>query len=65
MTPKEKAVEIFMLFTPDLLMELGMSDETFETNRKFAKICVNQMITTQRSDSSDYLQQVLKEMDNL
>ena len=42
--PKEKAKEIFSKFMPDLLNGLGMSDETFELNKKFALIVCDEML---------------------
>jgi len=44
MTAKEKANSIFMSFSPELLIGLGMNDETFETNRKFALIVIDEIL---------------------
>jgi len=44
MAPKEKALEVFMFFAPDLINEIGMSNYTHEINKKFADFVINEMI---------------------
>lgn len=41
MTPEKKAIDIFSKYMPDLVNELGLTDETYELNKKFALIAVN------------------------
>ena len=44
MKAKEKALEVFTNYMPDLVNELGMNDDSFELNKKFALITVNEII---------------------
>jgi hypothetical protein len=67
MTATEKASEIFMKFAPDLLSISGMDDETFEINRKFALIVVDEILLTifTHKNSYDYWQEVKQEIEKL
>ena len=50
MDAKEKAKELFSKYMPDLINELGVNDDTYELNRKFALIAVDEIII----ELSDY-----------
>jgi hypothetical protein len=44
MSPEEKAKELFSKYMPDLINELGVNDDTYELNRKFALIAVDEIL---------------------
>lgn len=44
MSPQEKAKEIFIKYTPDLINELGISDYVHAINVKFALIAANEVL---------------------
>jgi len=67
MTPKEKADELFGKFMLDLVGEIGISNEVFELNRKFALIVVDEILDLDSGDSIDknYWQEVKQEIEKL
>jgi hypothetical protein len=74
MTPQEKAKELFSKYMPDLINELGVNDDTYELNRKFALIAVDEILNlmikefkwdTKHNGHIIYWQEVKQEIENL
>jgi hypothetical protein len=74
MEAKEKAKKIFSKFMPDLIGEIGMNDKTYELNKKFSLIVVNEIISTilidhmrvnNKMQTLDYWQAVRTEINKL
>jgi hypothetical protein len=65
MTPKEKAIELFSNYMPDLVNELGFNNDTFKLNKDFALIAVDEIIKNCHIVNINYWQQVKTEIQKL